>query len=201
MTDHAEEGVGYLTMEQFDRLRNAVNATRLLVPWLRVAGYIRSVEADVKVHTSRDGHIGLPPTWIAAEEITRLLTELNQWPELADAANDEYGAWLAWEFTRETETAGARWPHSDRSHRIKLMRCFACQGLTLRYQPPRTEGDRITVRCSDPNCRAILDEDMFTRAAELIESENREREKQLADDRRSRRSRRQIEEDDLPVGA
>lgn len=203
MTDahtwHPEDGVGYLTWEQFERFRRATENARVLVPWLRVAGYITSAAADVRVHTSRDGHIGLPPTWLAAEEITRLLNELNQWPELEDAAADDYGAWVAWEFTRETETAAARWPHTDRPHRVRVMRCAACDALTLRYHPPRHDGDRIVVRCSDKACGAFMDEDMFAFAAHMIETENREQ-KRLADDRRRRAGRGQVTEDDLQVG-
>ncbi|ALJ22063.1 hypothetical protein [Microbacterium sp. No. 7] len=204
MTDHSHEGIGYYTVEQFDRLRNAVNNARALVPWLRVAGYIRSGEVDVKVTSSQDGHIGLPPTWLAAEEITRLLQELNQWPELEDAVNDEYGAWVAWEFTRETEIARAKWPHADRPHRVRHMRCQACNALTLRYHPPRFDGDRVIVRCSDKACRAIMDEDMFTFAAHLIESENRDREtnkKRLGATQRSDIGGRPVEGDNLPMGA
>lgn len=198
--DH--ENIGYYTYDQFNRLRNAVNDARTLIPWLRVAGYIRTGTDDIRVHSSRDGHIGLPPTWIAAEEITRLLQELNQWPELEDAVNDEYGAWVAWEFTREAETAQAKWPHTDRPHRIHVMRCTACNGLTLRYHPPRHDGDRVIVRCKDRSCGAVMDEDMFTRAAVIIESENQEREqKRLAANRRRRGSDRPITENDLPVGA
>ncbi len=199
--DHPEEGIGYYTVEQFDRLRNAVNTARRLVPWLRIAGYIRG-ESSERVHTTRDGHIGLPPTWLAAEEITRLLTELNAWPELHHAVNDEYGAWVAWEFTRETETANARWPLEDRTHRVRHMRCTVCSALTLRYHPPRHAEDRVIVRCSDPSCRAVMDEAMFAFATHIIEQENQEREQQrLGQARRRRGARREGQADDLPVGA
>lgn len=201
LTNDAHANVGYLTWEQWDRFTRAVHTTRTLVPWLRVAGYIRSGETTERVHASREGHIGLPPTWIAAEEITRLLQEINQWPDLEDAANDEYGAWVAWEFTRETETANARWPIADRAHRIRVMRCTACDALTLRYHPPRYDGDRVVVRCSDRSCGAYLDEDMFARAVVLIESENKEREQRRLDQaRRSRGRDRKIPENDLQVG-
>lgn len=198
---HPEEGIGYYTIDQFDRLRNAVNTARTLVPWLRVAGYIRGQQGE-RVHSSRDGHIGIPPTWLAAEEISRLLGELNQWKELHDVVNDEHGAWLGWEFVRETETANARWPIEDRPHRVQQMRCDKCQALTLRYHPPRHAEDRIIVRCSDKTCRAVMDEAMFAFATHVIEQENHEREKQRLDQARRRRSaRRQGQADDLPVGA
>ena len=201
LTIHPDEGIGYYTVDQFDRLRGAVNTARTLVPWLRVAGYIRG-ESTERIHTSRDGHIGIPPTWIAAEEITRLLTELNAFPELHHAVNDEYGAWVAWEFVRETETANARWPIEDHTHKVRHMRCTGCGALTLRYHQPRHAEDPIIVRCSDPDCRTVMGEAMFAFAAHLIEQENKEREQQRLD-QASRRggARRAGPANDLPVGA
>lgn|GEM_PF-2280421 len=195
---HATDGYGYLTYDQFDRFRHAINVSLTTVRWLRVAGYIRTGEEDVRVHVSTDRPLGVPPTWIAAEEISRLLQELNQWTELEDAANDEFGAWIAWEFTREVETARAKWPYEDRPHKVRHMRCQACGALTLRYLPPRAAEDRILVRCSDRLCGAVMDEDMFAFAAKLIESENNAR--RLGNSAGSDGKVQAGSGDDLPVG-
>lgn len=198
---HPEDGIGYYTFDQFTRLQRAVNTSRNLIPWLRVAGYVRGAQSE-RVTSSRDGHINLPPTWVAAEEISRLLTEMNQWPELEDVVNDEFGAWVAWEFVRETETANARWAIEDRPHRVQHMRCGACNALTLRYHPPRHAEDTVIVRCTDPTCRTVMDEAMFAFAAHLIEEENKEREQRRLDQARRRRGPRPtVPPDDLPVGA
>lgn len=172
---HAEDGYGYLSDTEFRRFEWAVHNSRRLVVWLRVAGYVKSDDPDVgRIQTSSSMPLGVPPTWLAAEEIDRLIHELQPFPELADAANDQYGAWVALELVREVETARARWPFEDRPHRMKYMRCMACSALTLRFLPPRHEGDGIQVKCSDKDCGAVLDEAMFARAAALIEQENRE---------------------------
>ena len=34
------------------------------------------------------------------------------------------------------QTAAAKWPLSDRAHKVQHFRCQACQGLTLKYLPP-----------------------------------------------------------------
>lgn len=178
MPEYIEGGnVGYLTAEQFARFRWAVHDSRKLVLWLRIAGYVRGGEADVRVQTSSERPLGLPPTWIAAEDIVRLLHELNQWGELEDAAGDEYGATVAWQFTRDVETAGARWPWKDRPHRVKYMRCQACNRMSLRYEPPRSAGDSIVVRCRERDCLAVLPELMFERVAVMARAEHDRRER------------------------
>lgn len=198
MPDQNDGYVGYLTADMFARFEWAVHNSRRLVPWLRVAGYIRGGDTDELKHRSTDRPLGLPPTWIAAEEIARLLGEINQWPELEDVARDMQGQFFAEELTKQVETAGARWPFEDKPHRVQYMRCTGCNQLTLRWLPPRHELDRISVKCSDRECAAVLDEDMFTRAAVLIEGENARR---LGDRKSGGRKGGPLEADDLPVGA
>jgi ribosomal protein S27E len=167
-----EGDVGYLSEEQFNRFGWAMHHSRDLVSWLRVAGYIKSADADVTVATTRDGHIGLPPTWLAADAISRLLYELNGFRELEDAANDIHGADLATVFTREVETARARWPYEDRPHYVKYIRCQECEHLSLKYHPPRFDGDRIVVKCI--LCAHVVAEDEFSIMTKIQEAEARE---------------------------
>jgi hypothetical protein len=198
MTDALpDDGVGYLTWDEFERFRSAVHKTRRLVPWLRIAGYISTGDHDEMKHRSVERPLGLPATWLAAEEITSLLNEINQWAELEDVAT--YGHEFAWQLTKEVETADARWPQEDKSHTVKIMRCGACDRLSLRYHPPRSEGERITVRCREKDCRAVMDEDMFSFAAALIESENNA--KRLGNARRGPESGSKVQTDGLQVGA
>lgn len=189
--------VGFLTVEMFTRFEWAVHNSRRLVPWLRVAGYIRGGDSDELKHRSTDRPLGLPPTWLAAEEITNLLQEINQWPDLEDVAKK--GHEFAIELTKQVETAQARWPFEDKPHRVRYMRCQACDQLTLRWLPPRNDGDRIIVKCSDRECAAVMDEHMFTLATALIESENERR--RLGDRKSGGRAGGAVEADDLPVGA
>jgi hypothetical protein len=191
-----EGDVGYLSEEQFNRFGWAMHHSRDLVSWLRVAGYIKSADADVTVATTRDGHIGLPPTWLAADAISRLLYELNGFRELEDAANDIHGADLASVFTREVETARARWPYEDRPHYVQWIRCPACSHMSLRYHPPRFDGDRITVKCM--LCQHVAEEDTFSAAAMLQERELAGR---LGDDEASVGEDSAQSTNDLPVGA
>lgn len=129
-------GVGYLTWDEYDRLTKAWVTAIKHLPWWWVAGQIRGGDADEMHHRSAEPSLPIPATWLAAHEITRLMQELNQWPELEDAVHDDFGADLAKLLTREVQTAAAKWPISDRAHKVQHFRCQACQQLTLKYLPP-----------------------------------------------------------------
>jgi len=175
--DPNEGSVGYLTWDEFDRLRRADDNARKYVPWLRVAGYLKSgTDPDEFRSRTAMSHppLGLPATWLAAEEITRLSFELNAWPALEDVAHDDWGSVLAQQFTREVETAAAKWPISDRPRSVKFFQCEACQQATLRYYPPTIAGESLIdsiVKCTNKACRAVVDEQKFMRMALVIESE------------------------------
>lgn len=176
--NYLEGNVGYLTWQQFDRLRRAVQNAHTHIGWWRIAGHIKSGDADEHKTRSTENPLPLPATWLAADEITRLLHELNVWPELEDAANDQWGSVLALDFVREVETAMHKWPICDRPHRVRYFRCQACQQLTLRYYPPTFRDHQIldsVVKCTDRTCGAIVDSLMFERMAVLAEHENRNR--------------------------
>jgi hypothetical protein len=172
--DPNEGGVGYMTWDQYDRLTRAVNDAMKHVYWWRVCGHIRSGDHDEMRVRASEHPLPLPAPWLAADEITRLLGELNYWPELADAVNTLEGYEYAVELIREVGTAMARWPIEDRPHRVQFFRCLACQQLTLRYHPPTVIDGQLTdtiVRCTRKECRAVMDEDMWTHAALVIQQE------------------------------
>lgn len=206
-TELASEGIGFLTWDQFDRFRRAVENARKYVPWLRVAGYITSGDPDEFRATS--GHmaempLGLPATWLAAEEITSLLDEIGKWATHEDVAT--FGHEFALLLTSEVETAVARWPLSDRTHRVRYFRCMSCDQATLKFYPPTIHGSVIrdtAIKCTDKACRAVMDEIMFARMAVLIEAEQeeiRERAKRLASGKSSAGKGEQVQEDGVPVG-
>jgi hypothetical protein len=190
-----DDSVGYLTWEQFERFRRAVHDSRKLIPWLRVAGYIRGGDSDELRHRSADHPLGLPPTWVAAEEISNLLQEINQWPELEDVAL--YGYEFAFTLTREVETAAARWPYEDKPHRVQYMECQTCFRVSLKWRPPRGAEDKVIVKCSHPECGAVMDEALFAFAAHIIET--REHERRLGDRKSGRGEVRGDKADDLQV--
>ena len=175
------ENVGYLTWEEFDRFRRAVHKSQQVVPWFRVAGYIKGAVEEVRAPSSNHP-LGIPPTWLAAEEITRLSGELRYWPDLEDVANDEYGAFIARQFTREVETALARWPIEDKPHRVRHVRCQECAGETIRYEPPQYDGDDVHIACTD--CGHQLTEDEFRTLVELVTAEMKRTEVHLGSARR-----------------
>lgn len=164
--DHGD--IGYLTWEEFDRFRRAVHQAQIVIPWFRVAGYIRGHAEEVRAPSSNHP-LGLPPTWLAAEEITRLSVELRYWPNLEDVANDLFGRDIAVLFTREVETALHRWPIEDRPHKVRHVRCQQCAGETIRYEPPSFEGDKVHIACTE--CGHELTEDEFKTLVELVTAE------------------------------
>jgi len=175
--DPADGYVGLMTWDQFNRLERAVNNAIKHVPWWRVCGNIRNTASEEleRVSSSSSYPLPLPAPWLAAEEIKRLLEQLNQWPELSDAANDDDGVYFAELLIREVETAMARWPISDRSHKVRYINCFSCDMETLRYFPPTIVGDQLldtTVRCTNRACGVVMDETLWGRAVALIEAEN-----------------------------
>lgn len=179
MTTH--EQVGYLTYEEFHRFRRAVDRSLIAVPWFRAAGYIKGATEEVRAASSNHP-LGLPPTWIAAEEIERLSAELRYWPNLEDAANDTYGADTARAFTREVEAALARWPIEDKPRRVRHIRCQQCAGETIRFQPPAYDGDEVHIVCTD--CHHTLTEEEFSTLLTLVTEEMKRSEVTLGGSRR-----------------
>lgn len=188
-------GVGLLTWPQFERFTRAIDDARTHLGWWRVAGHIRSGDPDEHRTRSNEPVIPLPSTWLAAEEISNLLGEINQWETLEDVA--KFGHEFALQLTREVETAMHKWPMGDRPHKVRFLRCRKCQQMTLRLYPPRlsiqeNESSRpvrvhtkapegkvavvdvidITVKCTNHECRAIEDPKNFAHDVALIEMEN-----------------------------
>ena len=187
--------VGYLTWAEWERFTRAWQTALNNIGWWRVAGHLRSGNPDEHRSRSTEHQLVLPATWLAAEEISRLMGVLNDWPELEDAARDAEGCEWAMLLTREVETAHAKWPMADRPHKVRFLRCRACQELALKYFPPNlsgpSEAPRTTVRANlggkqfveievlDVNvkctsCGARESSQMFEHDAELIrlEAEN-----------------------------
>lgn len=184
--DPAEGGVGYLTFDEFDRLRRATEDARKYIPWLRIAGYLRGASDPDELrgpNTMSHPPLGLPATWLAAEEISNLMVEINKWSTLEDVA--KRGAEIGMLLVKEVETAVARWPIEPRSRAVRFFRCTACDKATLRYFPPKRVGEVLidsVVKCTDKECRNVIDELMFARMAlltELEEKEKRERSRRL----------------------
>lgn len=223
--DPAEGGVGYLTFDEWDRLLRAWTTAVKLLPWWWVAGHIRGGDLDELRVRSSETPIGLPATYLAADEITSLMHQLNRWPELEDAANDTLGHYLASQLTSCVETAAAKWPISDRNHRVKYFRCQACEQQSLKYYPPNV-GKRlnapmvdvkfrigssmvgaelmdVVVRCSNKECNAVMDHAMFERAAVMVayEQELRSGKRRLDSDSGSAGTDREKQINRVSVGA
>ena len=181
MTDHPDEGVGYLTWDEFERFRTAVHQSLIVVPWFRVAGHIKGQQEEVRAASSHYP-LGLHPTWLAAEEISRLSLELRHWPNLEDAASDDYGRTVAMQFTREVETALHKWPVEDKPHKVRHLRCQKCAGETITYNPPRFDGDDVHIVCTE--CAHQLTEEEFKVLAELVAAEIKRTEKSIGRTRR-----------------
>lgn len=195
--------VGYMTYDEFNRFRRAVNYSMKLVPWLRVAGYIKTGDPDEIRGNSVEPPLGIPPTWLAAEEIAQLSQELNRWRDLEDVAADDGGFELALIFMREVETAAAKWPFEDRAHRVQFVRCPSCQTVGLRYEPPTFAGESIAVKCRE--CRHYVSEEEFARltaliAIEFAEAKEKSRERRLGDRKASDGENEEGQGDNLPVG-
>ena len=180
MSDH--ENVGYLTWDEWRRFRTAVDKSLIVVPWFRVAGYLRNEVANDRVNGTADHPLGVPPTWLAAEEITRLSAELRYWPNLEDVANDADGAFTARLFTRELETALHRWPIEDKARNVRQVRCQQCVGETIRYRPPQFGGDKVHIACTE--CGHEYTEDEFKTLIELVTEEMKRTEKAIGGTRR-----------------
>lgn len=219
-------GVGYLTWDQWDRLLRAWQTAYKNLPWWWVAGHVRGGTAEDAKRRSTEQSLPLPATWLAAHEITRLMQELNRWPEIEDAVSDIDGYGFALLLIREVETAAAKWPASDRTHRVSHFRCEACQQLTLKYYPPNV-GHRqdapmvdvkyrvaaglhglrdselmdVVVRCKNAECGAVMSSSRFEIAVKLIEFEEKQREqRRLAASKAGGGNVQSIGENNPPLG-
>ena len=223
--DPAAGGIGYLTYDQWDRFLHAWTTALNLLPWWWVAGHIRGGDIDELRVRSSETPIGLPATYLAADEITSLMHELNRWQDLEDAARDNLGHYLISQMTIAVETAAAKWPISDRNHRVKYFRCQACDQQSLKYYPPnvgrrvdapmvdvrfrihgrvvRAELMDVVVRCSNKSCNAVMDHAMFERAAVMVayEQELRSGKRRVDSDSTSAGADRAEQIDGLQVGA
>lgn len=186
--DLASEGVGYLDMREFNKARWAFEQSHPASPfmlWLRDAGHVSFTVEDVRVSGSNDQAIPIPATKLAWEEITRISTELNQWPGVEEAACDKFGASLLLDLGREVGTAWARWPMEDKPRKIRELICGECEQMSLVVMPPRFEGDESIVKC---DCGYEMTKEEFDQLVEMFDKEDRARKKQaMADARRSRR--------------
>lgn len=184
--------VGYLSADQWTDLEWAIREADQMVPWLQIAGYIRTEdESGVRARTDRP--LGVPPTWIAAQEILRLQGRLARWPSLQEAVGTVEGGIAAVELIREMRAAEHKWPVKEKPHAVRFIGCPACDLKTLRYNPPAARGEPILVKCRV--CGAVMDEKMFGFAVRLIQDEQR----RLGERRGRSESSEAVTEDDPPV--
>jgi hypothetical protein len=214
--------IGLLTWDEFDKFTRAIDNARTHIGWWRIAGHLRARDSDELHVRSADPTIPLPGTWLAAEEISNLLQEINQWETLEDVA--KFGHEFALLITREVETAMAKWPMSDRPHKVKFLRCRVCQLVTLKYYPPKlttpshrdampvtvydpatrhegvtvTDVIDVTVKCT--NCHAVEDSANFSIDAALIHQENEIAKQRLGNGKRRASEGEPGSVDGVPVG-
>lgn len=170
--DHAEEGVGYLSMFEYNRFVWAWDKAWQIASWLYRAGQLNSAsETNQRVAISTSASVNLASTWIAADEISSFLSELNGYYTPEEVVNHHEGAYWARELGRAVSTADRKWPQEDKPHRVKSMRCGGCQQLTLTYRPPRFERDSIMVDCS---CGYRMTEQQWGWRVAILEAEAKE---------------------------
>ena len=186
--DLAAEGVGYLTMREFNKARWAYDMSHPASPfmaWLREAGNVSFSVDDEGVQSSTVPSIPIPATKLAHDEIARISLELNKWPGVEEAANDYFGSSLLLDLGREVATAAHRWPMEDKPRRIQELMCGECEQFTLVVKPPRWEGDESLVTCP---CGYRMTKEEFDQLIDMFKKEDDDRKrKALADARRSRR--------------
>ena len=163
---------GYLTTAQWRAFQWAVSHSLKLVPFLYVAGNYSISDPDEARTKSSDIPLGMPATLLAAIEIERLGKELRYWADLEDVANDVEGWQIAMLFTREVQTAAARWPMEDKPHTVEHVRCQGCGFLSLEYRPPEYGGDDASIHCGE--CGVATTGQEFAVMTELMATQYRE---------------------------
>lgn len=157
----------------------AMREGRRYVPWLRAAGNLRGGDPDeLRGHSKPGPGWVLPATWVAAEEISRIMGELNRWPELEDALFDPEGVEWCDALVFEVRVAVKRWPLEEKPHRIRTVRCPGCGQMTLRYLPAMLHAGQVldvVVRCNFEDCRTELSESSFAELTMLLIAEQEAR--------------------------
>lgn len=173
--DLAAEGVGYLDMRDYNRARWAWEQSHPASPfmkWLKVAGYVSFDGTNSRVQSSNTGHVGIPATKLAWEEITRIADELyTKFGDVETAACDMFGQFLLEQLSREVSTAAHRWPAEEKPHKVNAVPCPSCRMLTLMYRPPRERNDEVLVECL-AGCAETMTGEVFADLIDLVEQES-----------------------------
>ncbi|MDR6867659.1 hypothetical protein J2Y69_002263 [Microbacterium resistens] len=124
-------------------------------------GLSKAVQRDTAgIRTTADGHVNLTGAFLAVDECHRHLLSLTAFGSIDMWISTEEGAKDAIQFAAAAERAYRAHEIVERPHRIHRVRCPECQQQLIWNPPAWFEGD-VTVKCSNDECRHVLDQNEF----------------------------------------
>jgi len=129
----------------------------------------RAVQHDNSgVRSSTEGHIPIPGTRLAVDEIRSYLTSFPG--NIDDWVRTRLGAMDAVRFARAVPAAVRTHEIEERAHLAKKTRCTKCKQLSLVWNPPQAQGDHVRVVCSSTLCGTEINQSSFEAIAQIEES-------------------------------
>ncbi|GAA1207332.1 hypothetical protein GCM10009587_05870 [Microbacterium maritypicum] len=151
---------GFLCASHFDRVEHA------LARWSEFAiragrlGLTKAVQRDnAGVRTTADGHVNLTGVYLALDECYGFLgfrrgRTAEMWVQTEAGAGD------AIQFAAAAERAYRSHEVEERPHRVRRVRCPESQQQMIWHPPAWFEG-HVTVKCSNDECRHVLNQDEY----------------------------------------
>lgn len=154
-----EAKVGMLCYPCFEKVEQAFTDW---TPWFQntIAEVDRLVQRDNGgIRSSAFGHIPLPGTMLAIDEIKSFLKEFDG--DIERWVSSYFGAVDAIHFSRAVPAARRTHQVEEKAYRIARTRCPDCKQLSLVWNPPAKQGADVTVKCQNDKCGHEINQDVY----------------------------------------
>lgn len=159
-----EARIGQMCLNCYEHVVTAVGDWE---PWAAMLrGIDRAVQRDNGgIGGQSIGYVPIPGTVLALDEVwsyaKSMTGNVDQWVSTVTGAKD------ARRFARALEGALRTHAVEEKAHQVKRTRCTSCGQLTLVWNPAMAFGQDVTVKCSNPACQHVMDQDSFDKIAAI----------------------------------
>lgn len=152
---------GFLCAAHYDRVEHARMRWDEFTQRASGLGLSKAVQRDnAGVRTTAEGHVNLTGVYLAVDEAERFLSGDGEILNVALWVQTEAGAADAIQFAAAAERAYRSHEVEERPHRLRRVRCPECQQQLI-WDPPAWYEGHVTVKCSNDECRHVLNQDEY----------------------------------------